>query len=71
MEPIPPQSKEVCFEIAIVDAINMFCREVLRPRGIISQEQWDGDYGSQEVRDEKYVIARKLARTWAKMPMTD
>ena len=71
MEPKPPQSKELCFEIAIVDAINIFCRTVLRARGIINQEQWDGDFGSQEVLNEKYRIARELAQAWAKMPMTD
>jgi hypothetical protein len=71
MEPTPPQSKELCFEIAIVDAINIFCRTVLRAREIISQEKWDGDYNSQEVLDEKYRIAGEQARAWAKMPMTD
>lgn len=71
MDPTPPQSKELCFEIAILDAINIFCRTVLRVRGIISQEKWDGDYDSREVLDEKYRIARELARAWAKMPMTD
>lgn len=71
MEPNPPQSKELCFEIAIVDAINIFCRTVLWPRGIISQDKWEGDYSSQEVLNEKYRIARELARAWAKMPMTD
>lgn len=71
MEPKLPQSKELCFEIAIVDALNIFCRTVLRARGIISQEKWEGEFGSQEVLNEKYRIARESARVWAKMPMTD
>ncbi len=70
MEPMPPQSKEQSFEIAIVDGINMFVREVLLRRGFINPETSDG-IGSRDVLDEKYRIARELARAWAKMPMTD
>jgi hypothetical protein len=70
MEPIPPQSKESCFEIAISDGINTFFREVLVPRGFIVPGMKDA-MGSREVLDEKYRIARELARAWAKMPMTD
>jgi hypothetical protein len=66
----PPQTKEQPFEIAIVDGINIFVREVLAKRGFIDPEKLDG-ITSREVLDEKYRIARELARAWAKMPMTD
>jgi hypothetical protein len=65
----PPQSKELSFEIAIVDGINIFVRDVLIRRGFLRPEMIDGT-GSQEVLDEKYRIARELARAWAQMPMT-
>ena len=70
MNPIPPQSKELSFEIAIVDGINRFVREVLNERGFIKPEMVD-DITSQDVLAEKYRVARELARAWAKMPMTD
>ena len=68
MELRPP--KELCFESAIVDGINIFVRDVLLERGIISPERAD-EYDSDEVSAEKDRIARELARSWAKMPMTD
>lgn len=66
----PLQTKEQSFEIAIVDGINILVREVLAKRGFIDPERVDG-IGSREVLDEKYRIARELARAWAEMPMTD
>ena len=62
------QSKSQCFEIAMVDAINIFVRTVLMARGIIPPEK-TGDIGLPEVLDAKYEIARSLAKEWATMPM--
>jgi hypothetical protein len=70
MGPMPPQSKELSFEIAIVDGINIFVRTVLAAKGLLPPEAFD-QLGSREILDLKYQIARDLARDWAKMPMTD
>ena len=64
------QSKLQSFEIAIVDGINTFVRTVLIAKGIVPADNVD-EITSKEVLEQKYEIARSLAKEWAKMPMHD
>lgn len=64
------QTKSQSFEVAIVDGINRFVREVLLENGFIHADKAD-DIASEEILNQKYQIARTLAAQWAKMPMRD
>ena len=64
------QTKSMSFEIAIVDGINIYVREVLCGKGLISDESM-AKTSSRDILDLKYDIARTLAKKWAKMPMHD
>jgi hypothetical protein len=46
---------------AITDAINLYVREVLIPRGIVSKDAWDDD----ELLRLKYEVADTVANNWA------
>jgi hypothetical protein len=51
-------------EHAIVDAINVFIREVLAPRCPPLAELWDGT-DSMELDRLKYEVAERVAAHWA------
>jgi hypothetical protein len=48
---------------AISDAINIYVRDVLMPRGVVSKEAWHGE-GSEELLRLKYEIAKTVAASW-------
>ena len=48
---------------AISDAINVLMRDVLIPRGIVSQEVWHGE-ASMELMRLKDEIAKQVAERW-------
>ena len=54
----------LAFEVAMVDAINIYVRTVLLARGHLSGEGFEAS-GSQECIQAKYAIARELAAEWA------
>jgi hypothetical protein len=64
------QSKSQSFEIAIIDGINIFIRTVLLAKGIVPADKAE-EVTSKDVIDQKYDIARTLAKEWAMMPMHD
>ena len=64
--PKPTMSLELSFQTAMVDAINIFVRTVLVPRGIVDPERVE-DIGSKDVLQEKYRITQELAAAWARM----
>lgn len=47
---------------AIVDGINIYVRDVLRPRGIVDQEKEGAE--SKAIRGLKHDIARRLSEEW-------
>jgi hypothetical protein len=59
-------TKEETFECAIIDAINIYIRTVLVPKGYISLEKYES-IGSGELLQLKYAIAKELASEWAKI----
>ena len=63
-------TKEIAFETAIVDGINIFVRTVLAAKGLISPEEFER-VTDKEILELKYQIARELARKWAEMPLRD
>ena len=52
------------FEAAMIDAINRYVREVLKGRGILSQEAFH-EHASEACLQAKYAIAREWAAKWA------
>lgn len=46
---------------AISDAINIYVREILVPRGVVHQDAWDTD---KELIKLKYEIAEQVAQKW-------
>ncbi|MBM3980815.1 MAG: hypothetical protein FJ304_11120 [Planctomycetes bacterium] len=63
-------TKEIAFETAIVDGINIFVRTVLAAKGVIRAEEFER-ITDKEILGLKYQIARELARKWAEMPLRD
>jgi hypothetical protein len=63
-------TKEIAFETAIADGINIFVRTVLAAKGLIRAEEFER-ITDKEILDLKYQIARELARKWAEMPLRD
>jgi hypothetical protein len=57
-------SLALAFETAMVDAINVYVREVLKPRGCLTLEGFDR-HVSDECLKEKYRIVREWAAKWA------
>ncbi len=51
--------REILFHAAI-DAINVFCRDVLIPKGYLDSDDWD-DCGLLE---KKYSVANRIAGQW-------
>jgi hypothetical protein len=60
----PKMSLALAFETAMVDAINVFVRDVLRPRGLLAPGASD-EIGSEAVLQAKYRVAREWAASWA------
>ncbi len=54
----------LAFEVAMVDAINVFVREVLHPRGLLAPGAFDA-LGTAECLEAKYRVAREWAAKWA------
>ena len=52
------------FEVAMIDAINVYVRDVLEPRGYLTPEGRI-EIGRDECLQEKYRIAREWAAEWA------
>ncbi|HEX4610458.1 MAG TPA: hypothetical protein VH092_19875 [Urbifossiella sp.] len=63
-EPQKKMSLELAFEVAMVDAINIYVRTVLAARGHLSPEGFEAS-GSQDCIQAKYAIVRELATKWA------
>jgi hypothetical protein len=63
-------TKEIAFETAIVDGINIFVRTVLAAKGLIHPEEFER-VTDKDILELKYQIARELARQWAKMPLQE
>jgi hypothetical protein len=61
-------TKQIAFETAIIDGINLFVRTVLAAKGIIRAEEFER-VGDQDILELKYQIARELAGKWAEMPL--
>lgn len=63
-EPREKMSLALAFEVAMVDAINIYVRTVLAAHGHLSPEGFEAS-GSQECIQAKYAIVRELAAKWA------
>jgi len=61
---------EEAFETAIIDGINIYVREALKPKGFLNPDKI-GDIGCQELLESKYKIAQELGRKWAEMIVQD
>ena len=57
-------SLTLAFETAMVDAINVFVREVLHPRGMLAPGAFD-EIASEAVLQAKYRVVREWAAKWA------
>lgn len=57
---------EQAIEIAINDGINIYVREVLLKKGLLSTEQFY-ELGNPEFLNLKYKIAQEMAGGWGKM----
>lgn len=64
MEPAKKMSLALAFEVAMVDAINIYVRTVLFARGHLSREGMDA-CSDQECIQAKYAVVRELAAKWA------
>jgi hypothetical protein len=57
-------------ECAVVDGINRFVRDILKPRGVLNEDACDGDLAS--VFDQmKYQIAKEVALRWEHCQIDD
>ena len=63
-------TKEIAFETAIIDGINIFVRTVLKAKGLLSEDAFE-QATSGECLERKYQIARELAGKWAEMPLRE
>ena len=52
---------------ALIDAINIFCRDVLVPRGYLRKEDWEDD----ALVEPKYAVARRVAESWRSVVVDD
>jgi hypothetical protein len=57
-------TEELAFDIAINDAINIYVRDALTPRGFLNPERAP-ELGCQDSRSQKYRIAGTIAAKWA------
>lgn len=57
---------EETFVTAIVDGINIYFREALKPKGFLNPDKI-GDIGCEELLELKYKIAKELGHKWAVM----
>ena len=65
MEDAPKKmSLALAFETAMIDAINVYVRTVLKPRGCLAPDGFER-HASVECLQEKYRIAREWADKWA------
>ena len=46
---------------ALIDAINIFCRDVLVPGGLLSKDAWEDD----SLLEKKYAVACMVAERWS------
>ncbi len=56
------------FEVAVNDGINIYVREALLGRGLLTSEKVD-ELARAELLELKYKIAREIARDWAAMKL--
>jgi hypothetical protein len=67
MPPRIAKTDPVIISSAVVDGINLFCREVLVARGHLAQEVWQDD----SLLKEKYRIAAGVAESWREIECND
>ena len=63
-EPRKKMPLALAFEVAMVDAINLYVRTVLFARGHLSREGFEASC-SRECIQAKYAVVRELAAKWA------
>ncbi len=51
----------------MVDAINVFCRDVLVLRGLLPKDAWD----DRSLDEAKYEVAQRVADMWKDLPFNE
>ena len=67
---LPPMTREEAFETAIIDGINIYVRDALKPKGYLVPEKC-GAIACAELVQAKYKIAHDLATKWARMNLDE